>query len=241
MLKDQNNDMKLLTLLSLLFTVSINGQPVKSDMFRNFHYESSFLVYNLILYSDSSFFYSFTNTRRGSDDTKGKWKFNGDTLVLYDYSKPWSIIYGQETRIDTLKNKILVELCLDNQVVSISDKSVKYYIDGIQKSATNKVEKEQIKMSGIKVWVNSNCKTLNETNSLNRVFFAKETISEINLDYDTYVVNNENSNYFILYLSNIPIDYYPQELRWNKWIIQDNCAIPLECGEMVDYLKLKAN
>jgi hypothetical protein len=241
MLKDQNNDMKLLTILSLLFAVSMNGQHVKTDIFRNFHYESTFFVYNLILNSDSSFFYSFTNTRVGSDDTKGKWKFNGDTLILYDYSKPWTIVYGQEARIDTLKNENLVELRLDNQIISISDKRVKYYIDGIQKSVTNKVEKEKIKMSGIKVWVNSNCRTLNETNSLNRVFFAKETISEINLEYDTYVVNNKSSNYFILFLSNVPIDYYPKELQWDKWIIHGDLAIPIECGEAIDYLKLKIN
>jgi len=171
--------------------------------------------------------------------SKGNWQINNDTLVLSNYETPWTISNVEEKFIDSLNSKTVIKIKVNDT------SSVKFrgdyilYIDGNPTSVKYDYSKAEYTVKDFDVWINGNCQDIRKTNDTGIVKFDTDSVSKISIDYNEYHAQIEGSNYFVLTLANFPILVSPPTLKWTKWIINNNELIPLECGELLEYIKLE--
>jgi len=229
--------------LILLFPFVVSAQ---TNILSSYYYVDKNFSYKLELNVDSTFIYDQV-TRQGATKAIGKWQQQNDTIILYNYQKPWKILYGHEAHIDTLMGSIIVELTMDtvDKVTFSEDKAI-YYIDGLtvqskfDKSKTEE-SKSKFRLADFEIWLDNKCQSKNLTDINNKVAFRDKIASVINLEYDNYKIKNSYSNYFLLYFSGMTLRTSPKDLQWSKWLLKDRSLVPLECNELIDYLELIKN
>ena len=230
--------MRILVYILIIIPILTFGQKNKSKLFESYSYSDGRFYYRLDLNNDSTFTYEFS-FKLGSTMSKGNWGIINDTLVLSKYETPWTISNVDEKFIDTLENKTLIEIKVDDtsSVKIRGDHAL--YIDGNPTSVKYNYSKGEYMVKDFDVWINGNCKDIRKTNEIGIVQFDTESVSKISIDYNDYYIQSDGNNYFVLTIPNFPILVSPPTLKWTKWIIKNNELIPLECDELLDFIKLK--
>ncbi len=214
------------------------GQNNQESFIGTYSFSESGVYYKLELNNDSTFEYEHS-FKLDSTISNGTWKRNNDTLILSDYEIPWTISYVEEKTIDSLKNKVLIEIKVNNtNSIKVRGDHV-VYIDGNPTSVKYDYSKGIYKVVEFDVWINDNCQSKRETNKKGFVEFIVDSIHKISIDYNEYAIRNKECNYFLVTLANTPIIFSPPRLKWTKWKIKKRTLIPLECNELLEYVELK--
>ncbi len=223
----------ILTILPLLTF----GQKEKRKSVETYVKSDGNFYYRLDLFSDSTFKYEHS-FELGSTMSQGRWKQKNDTLTLYDYEVPWKVEKIEEKYIDTLTNKTIVKVIMnDTNAIHIRGNH-EIYIDGQPSNVRYDHSTKTHNVFDFEVWINSDCKTKIKTNELGVAEFKTKDISEIYIAYNRYSVINPRSNYFTLTISNYPILTSPPTLKWTIWTIQGQEIKPVECGRTLKHLTL---
>lgn len=231
--------MKAFIFIVILIPLLTFGQKDETKGVESFSYSDGWFYYRLDLFVDSTFTYEHS-FKLGSTSSKGKWRINNDTLILSNDEKPWTISSVEEKYIDTLKNTSLIELKVnDTSTVNPRRDSVYFYIDGELTSGKYYFSNAEYMVYNFDVWINGECQNKRRSNEKGMVLFEKDSISQISIDYHYYHVQSLGSNYFVLTLNQLPILLSPPTLKWTKWKMNTNELIPIECGQLLDYIKLK--
>lgn len=231
--------MKAFIFIVTLIPLLTFGQSEETKGVESFSYSDGWFYYRLDLSDDSTFTYEHS-FKLGSTSSKGKWQINNDTLILSNDEKPWTISSVEEKYIDTLKNTSLIELKVnDTSTVNTRRDRVNFYIDGELTSGKYYFSTAEYMVNNFDVWINGDCQNKRRSNEKGMVLFEKDSISQISIDFHDYHVQNLGSNYFVLTLNQLPILLSPPTLKWTKWKMNTNELIPIECGQLLDYIKLK--
>jgi hypothetical protein len=230
--------MKILVYVLTFIPLLTFGQKDKTKLFESYSYSDGRFYYRLDLYKDSTFVYEHS-FKFGSTMSNGNWLINNDTLVLSNYESPWTISNVEEKFIDSLNNTTVIEI----KVNDTSSEKIRgdhiLYIDGNPTSVKYDYSKSEYMVKDFDVWVNGDCQDVRKTSEKGIIQFEKDSILEISINYNEYQVQSIGNNYFVLTLSYFPILVSPPTLKWTKWKIQNNEIIPFECGQLMDYVKLK--
>lgn len=213
------------------------GQKEKSKPIETYEKTDGIFYYRLDLFSDSTFKYEHS-FELGSTMSQGRWTKKKDTLTLYDYQVPWKVERIEETYIDTLRNKIMVKIIInDTSAINIRG-NYNIYIDGQPSNVRYDRSTKTHNVFDFEVWINSDCKTKIKTNKIGIAEFMTNNISEILIDYNRYIVSDPGNNYFTLTISNYPILTSPPSLKWPIWKIQGHEIKPIECGQTLKHIIL---
>lgn len=214
------------------------GQNNQKNINGTYSFSESGFYYKLDLNNDSTFKYE-QSFNLGSTSSKGNWERSNDTLILSDYEIPWTISHVEEKTIDSLKNRVLIEIKVnDTNSIKIRGDHV-VYIDGNPTSVIYDYLKEIYKVRDFDVWINDNCRMKRQTNNKGFVEFTVDSIGKISINYNEYLIRNKECNYFLVSLANTPIIFSPPILKWTRWKIKKQILIPLECNELLDNIELK--
>lgn len=223
----------ILTILPLL----IFGQKEKSKPVEAYEKTDGNFYYRLDLFSDSTFKYEHS-FELGSTMSQGRWTKKNDTLTLYDYQVPWRVESIEETYIDTLRNKAMVKIIMnDTSAINIRG-NYNVYIDGQPSNVRYDHSTKTHNVFDFEVWINSDCETKIKTNKIGIAEFKTNNISEILIAYNRHIVSDPKNNYFTLTISNYPILTSPSTLKWAIWKIQEQEINPIECGQTLKYITL---
>ncbi len=213
------------------------GQKDKSKPIETYEKTNANLFYRLELYSDSTFKYEHL-FELGSTMSQGRWRKKNDTLTLYDYEVPWKLERIEEKYIDTLRNKIIVKIIINDTIAINIRGDYDIFIDGQQSNVSYDHSTKTQNVFDFEVWINSDCKTKIKTNKIGIAEFMTNNISEILIDYNRYIVSDPGNNYFTLTISNYPILTSPPSLKWPIRKIQGPEIKPIECGQTLKHIIL---
>lgn len=206
----KNGLITLLLILIALPTIVI-GQDQKKKLYKKYGFADGRFYRRLDLFTDSSFVYEF-EFKLGGFKCNGKWRIVRDTLKLLDVPKPWSIAHIQEQKIDSIKGKIIVKLITADRVI----------------------------INGFGVRINNNCDTTIFTDKDGIAEFHIASIDKLYIDYDEeYIVSDRSKNSFIVTLDSYPIHSSPKQTTWRDWIIIGQTISPIECGKILNNVKLR--
>lgn len=194
--------MKRYIFVSILFPLIAFGQSNLPHLTGTYQVAIEGFFYQLELKKDSTFTYTHSFELGGTTDV-GNWRAVHDTLVLFNFTRPWPVCDVIEKRIDSLQNKVLVEI-----------KFEKYDIND---------------QMPINIWINGNCNDMGVYAEKNIAIFNTAFVSKIETEYSKYIVKNGKNNYFVITFSGLPILGSPPPLKWEKWLIQGDTLSPLGC------------
>jgi hypothetical protein len=238
-LPTQSRIMNVFIFILTLIPLITFGQKVERTSVDSFSYSDGSFYYRLDLFDDSTFTYKHS-FKLGSTTSNGKWRFNNDTLVLSNYEKPWTISSVEEKFIDTLKNTSMIDIKVnETSTLTLRRDSVNFYIDGELTIEKYYFSNAEYMVNNFDVWINGDCQNKRRSNEKGMITFEKDSISQISIDYHDYQVQGIGSNYFVVTLDQFPILLSPPTLKWTKWKINNNELIPMECGQLLEYIKLK--
>ena len=237
MLKFDNNLRQTIYILIILPLLSF-GQTDINLVIGTYKSDDEKFHYKLELNDDSTFLYHMSFPR-GSTSSTGKWSLKKDTIILYNYAKPFVIKTVEERHIDSLHRSSIVNIgCnFDTNGIHIRENCCTVYLNG-----KPTIFKPMTGWSGtpyFNFWINDNCEKILITDKSGQIKLSKSKIKKISFDYDNYTIKDLRCNYFIVTLDNAPLHISPPTLTWTKWILTGDSLSPIDCKRILNYIVLK--